>query len=152
MGRGLEAILACDLRIAADTCHFALPHIRSGALPQDGGTQRLPRLVGKAKALEMILTGDVMNAEEAARTGLVNGVVSPEKLMPFVMDLSQSLISRPPAAAKCAKETGGKGMDKAVDQRLLEEADLYFLLQGIEERIKGAGMPHGEMTSPDRRR
>jgi enoyl-CoA hydratase len=136
MGRGLEAILACDLRIAADTCHFAFPHIRSGVLPMDGGTQRLPRLVGRAKALELILTGDVMNAEEAMSSGLINLAVPPDKLMIEVMGISQSLTRRDPVAVRHAGGVADEGMDKALENGLLQEADLYFLLQRTRERIK----------------
>ncbi|MFP3976053.1 MAG: enoyl-CoA hydratase/isomerase family protein [Chloroflexota bacterium] len=135
-GQGLALALACDIRIAAETAHFALP-VSSGLSPYDGGTQRLPRLVGKGKALEMILTGEVIDATEAYRIGLVERVVPPEELMPVVNDMARSMASRAPWALRYGKEAVNKGVELTLDQGLRLEADLYSLLQTTSDRTEG---------------
>ena len=137
LGQGLELALACDLRVAAETAHFALPHIASGLIPWDGATQRLPRIVGKAKSMEMILTGESMDAIDAYKIGLVNKVVPPEKLIPIVTDLGQAMASKASLALKYAKEAIHEGLDLTLEQGLCLEADLYFLLQTTEDRTEG---------------
>lgn len=137
IGLGLELTLACDIRIAAETSLFGFPHIKLGLIPWDGGTQRLPRLVGKSKAMEMILTGEEINAEEAYRIGLVNKVVPPKKLMTVVMDIAREMASKGPVALRYAKEAINKGMDLTLKQGLRLEADLYFLLHTTKGRAEG---------------
>lgn len=137
IGLGLELTLACDIRIAAETSLFGFPHIKLGLIPWDGGTQRLPRLVGKSKAMEMILTGEEINAEEAYRIGLVNKVVPPKKLMTVVMDIAREMASKGPVALRYAKEALNKGMDLTLKQGLRLEADLYFLLHTTKDRAEG---------------
>ena len=137
LGQGLELALACDLRVAAETAHFALPHIALGLIPWDGGTQRLPRIVGKAKAMEMILTGEMIDAQEACRIGLVNKVVPPGELIAAVMNLAEGISSSGPIALKYAKEAIHKGMDMTLEQGLRLEADLYFLLHTTVDRTEG---------------
>ena len=92
LGQGLELALACDLRIAAETAHFGFPQITSGFIPWDGGTQLLPRIIGRGKAIEMILTGETIGAPQAYEMGLINKVVSSKKLMPTVMELAGKLM------------------------------------------------------------
>ena len=137
LGQGLELALACDLRVAAETAHFALPHIASGLIPWDGATQRLPRIVGKAKAMEMILTGESMDAIDAYRIGLVSKVVPLEELIPFVIQMGQAMASKASLALKYAKEAIHEGLDLTLEQGLRLEADLYFLLQTTEDRTEG---------------
>jgi enoyl-CoA hydratase/carnithine racemase len=138
LGQGLELALACDLRIAVETARFALSHIASGLIPWDGATQRLPRLVGTAKAMEMLLTGQVIDAAEAYRIGLVNRVVKREELMPLVMEIGQTMASKTSSLAlKYAKEAILKGLDLTLEQGLCLEADLYCLLQTTEDRTEG---------------
>jgi enoyl-CoA hydratase/carnithine racemase len=137
LGQGLELALACDLRIVAETSHFGVPHLMDGLIPLDGGTQRLPRLVGKGKAMEMILTGENIDALEAYRIGLVSKVVPPSELMKVVMDLAQEMASRAPIASRYAKEAINKGMDLTLEQGLRLEADLYFLLHTTGDREEG---------------
>ena len=137
LAQGLELALACDLRVTAETAHFALPHIASGLIPWDGATQRLPRIVGKAKSMEMILTGESMDAIDAYKIGLVNKVVPPEKLIPIVTDLGQAMASKASLALKYAKEAIHEGLDLTLEQGLRLEADLYFLLQTTEDRTEG---------------
>ena len=137
LGQGLELALACDLRVAAETAHFALPHIASGIIPWDGATQRLPRIIGKAKAMEMILTGESIDAVDAYKIGLVNKVVPPEELIQAVNNMGQAIASKASLPLKYAKEAIHKGLDLTLEQGLRLEADIYFLLQTTEDRTEG---------------
>lgn len=137
MGEGLELALACDIRIAARTARLGLPQIISGLIPRDGGTQRLPRLVGKAKTMEMILLGESISVDEAHRVGLVNKVVTPDELSVVVADIAQGIASRAPVALRYAKEAVNKGLDLALEQGLRLEADLYLLLHTTKDRTEG---------------
>jgi len=137
IGQALELALACDMRIASEESHFGLPYINEGIIPWDGGTQRLPRLVGKGKAIEMILTGEIINAHEAHRIGLVNKIVPAKDLMTTVIDIAQEMASKGPIALKYAKEAILKGMDLTLDQGLRLEADLYLLIHTTRDRTEG---------------
>lgn len=137
VGLDLEMAMACDLRIAAKTARFGLPYIKSGLIPWDGGTQRLTRLVGTGKALEMILTGVLIDADEAERIGLINRVVSSEELMETAEKIADDMATSGPTALRYAKEAIGKGMDLTLEQGLRLEADLYFLLHTTEDRTEG---------------
>ena len=137
LGRGLELALACDLRIAAETARLGLSHIVSGLIPRDGGTQRLPRLIGRARAMEMILLGEPISAGEACRVGLVNKVVSLEELPLIVAGIAQGMVSSAPLALKYAKEAIDKGLELTLEQGLRLEADLYSLLQTTGDRTEG---------------
>jgi enoyl-CoA hydratase len=103
LGGGCELSLAADIRIAAENASLALPEIKLGTLPGAGGTQRLPRIVGASKALEIIYTGDSISAQEAYRIGLVNKVVPPEKLKGEAIGFARLLETRPPIALRTAK-------------------------------------------------
>jgi enoyl-CoA hydratase/carnithine racemase len=137
VGLGLELALACDIRIAAENSWFGLPHVKEGLIPWDGGTQRLSRLAGKGKALEMILTGDVIDAQEALRIGLVNRVVPKGDVSKVIMELAKDMVSKSPIATRYAKEAICKGMELSLDQGLRLEADLYFLLHTTKDRTEG---------------
>jgi enoyl-CoA hydratase/carnithine racemase len=134
---GLEIALACDLRYASATSRFGFSHITVDSMPRAGGTQRLPRIVGKAKALEMLLTGGLIDAFEALRIGLVMSVEPSNVLMPTVLDLARKMASKAPIAMNYVKESVLKGMDLTLEQGLRLEADLYFLLQSTEDRSEG---------------
>jgi enoyl-CoA hydratase len=137
IGLGLELALACDIRIAANTAQFGFPHIKEGLIPWDGGTQRLARVVGKAKAMEMILTGELMDADEARRIGLVSKVVPHDAVITTAMDMGREMASKGPIALRYAKEAIKKGMDVTLEQGLRLEADLYFLLHTTKDRTEG---------------
>ena len=137
LGQGLELALACDLRIAVETAHFGLAHVASGLIPWDGATQRLPRLVGKGKAMEMLLTGQSIDAADACRIGLVSSVIPQEELMAVAMDMAQAMASKAPLALRYAKEAIHGGLDLTLEQGLRLEADLYFLLHSTEDRTEG---------------
>lgn len=136
-GQGLELALASDLRISSKDALFAMPQIKNNEIPFDGGTQRLPRLVGRTKALEMIFQGLTLDAEEAQRTGLVNSIVPMNELMPTALKMAEDLASKGPIALRHAKEAVMKGMDMTLEQGLRLEADLYLLLHTTKDRTEG---------------
>ena len=137
IGQGLELALACDIRLCTETARFAMDHITHGDIPWDGGTQKLSRLVGKARAMEMILTGKIIDAHEAQRIGLVSKVVSAQELMPLTLNMAQAIASKGPIALRYAKEAICKGMDLSLDEGLRLEGDLYFLLHTTKDRTEG---------------
>ncbi len=136
-GAGLEMALACDMRLAVENARFGLPQITHGQIPSEGGTQRLARLIGKGKAMEMILTGESIEAAEALELGLVNTVVKAENLQAEVEALAATLISKAPLAMRYCKEAVNKGLDMTLEQGLRLEADLYFLLHTTADRTEG---------------
>ncbi len=136
-GLGLELALSCDIRLAAEGSSFSLPQLAVGSIPFDGGTQRLSRVVGKAKALEMILLAQAIDGLEAIRTGLVNRLVPPHELMPLVMDMASKMALQAPLSMSFAKEAINRGMEMDVQQGLRLEADLYFLLHTTTDRREG---------------
>jgi enoyl-CoA hydratase/carnithine racemase len=137
IAEGLELALACDIRIASESARFGLPQITRGLIPMNGGTQRLSRIIGKGKALEMVLTGFIIDAPEAFADGLVNKLVSRDKLMSEVEILTKSLAAKAPFALRYCKEAINKGLDVTLDQGLRLEADLYFLLHTTADRTEG---------------
>ena len=137
IAQGLELALACDIRIASETSCFGMSHIKSGLIPWDGGTQRLSRLVGKGKAPEMILTGEIIDAQEALRIGLVNKVVSKKELMDVAVKVAQEMASKGSIALRYIKEAIYKGMDMSLEQGLRLEADLYLLIHTSKDRTEG---------------
>ena len=137
VGEGLELALACDLRIASDAAHFGLPQVTEGWIPMDGGTQRLSRIVGKGKALELVLTGEIIDAPAAFEIGLINKLVSPDNLMSEVEALSKTITAKAPFSLLYAKEAVNKGLDMTLEQGLRLEADLYFLLHTTADRTEG---------------
>ncbi len=136
-GQGFELGLACDVRICSINSRFAMTQVMDGEIPWDGGTQRLPRLVGKGKALELILTGKTIDAQEAFRIGLVSQVVPLDELMVVAMDMAREMASRGPIALRYAKEAIHKGMDLTLEQGLRLEADLYLLIHTTKDRTEG---------------
>jgi enoyl-CoA hydratase len=137
IGAGLEIAMACDIRIAVENSKFGLPQIKQGRIPGDGGTQRLARLVGKGKALEMVLTGEPIGALEALEIGLVNRVVKAENLETELNVLADTLLNKAPIAMRYCKEAVNDGLDMTLDQGLKLEADLYFLLHTTSDRTEG---------------
>ncbi len=133
LDEAFELALACDIRIAGPQALFGLGHVRRGALPQGGGTQRLTRLVGRAHALRMLLTGDSLDAEEALRIGLAQRVGTLEE----AIALAERIASAAPIAVEYAKEAVVQGVDLALAQGLRLEADLSFLLQSTSDRGEG---------------
>jgi enoyl-CoA hydratase len=139
MGHGLELALACDLRIAAEDARLGLGHVSRGAIPWDGGTQRLPRLAGRGLALEMVLTGRTLTAAEAQRAGLVTRAVPRAAFEGEVQALAEKLAAAAPIAARYAKEAVRDGMDLPLARGLRLEADLAILLHTTADRAEGIG-------------
>ncbi len=137
IGIGLELALACDIRIAADTARFSLPGIQRGLIPSDGATQRLPRLVGRARAIEMMLTGEVVTANEALRMGLVSRVVPARDALNAALEMGRDMAGKASWALRYCKEAVYKGLDRTLAQGLELEGDLYFLLHTTEDRKEG---------------
>ena len=135
--QGLELALACDLRLAAAGSVLGFTDVGRGVIPWDGGTQFLPRLVGRATALEMLLTSRLVDAGEARRTGLVNEVVEPSQLMDRALELARVIASGAPVAIRYTKETVLKGMDMTLEQGLRLETDLSMILQTTRDRAEG---------------
>jgi enoyl-CoA hydratase/carnithine racemase len=137
VGPGLELALTCDLRIASEEAKFGLPQITHGKIPQDGGTQRLSRIVGRGKALELVLTGEIIDAQTALEIGLVNKIVPGDKLNTEIQAIARTLAAKAPLAMRYAKEAVNKGLDLTLEQGLRLEADLYFLLHTTADRTEG---------------
>lgn len=137
LGGGLELALACDIRVASDDAKFGFPEVRLGMIPARGGTQRLPRIVGRGKAIEMILTGETIDAIEAYRTELISKMVPADKLLAAANQIASKLANNAPIAVRFASEAVEKGLDMTIDQGLRMETDLYLLLQTTEDRSEG---------------
>jgi len=137
LGGGLELALACSIRVCSEKAQFGAPEVKLGIIPGDGGTQRLPRLVGQGRAMEMVLTGDFIDAQEAFRIGLANNVVPPEELMEKTMELAQKIASRPPLAVKYAKEAVNRSQEGSGTAGFALESYLHALSCTTEDKKEG---------------
>jgi enoyl-CoA hydratase len=137
LGGGCELALACDIRIASDNASFGQPEINLGIIPGGGGTQRLPRLVGEGKAMEMILTGEIINAQEAFRCGLVNQVVPADQLEAKTMEVANRIAEKSPIALRLAKEGVKLASRSNLDEGLHREVDLFALCFSSEDKDEG---------------
>jgi len=138
LGGGLELALACDIRVAAEDAQLGLTEINLAIIPGGGGTQRLPRLIGRGKALEMILTGARISASEALRLGLVERVVPSADVVAAAQELARTLAAKAPVALRYAKESVVKGLELPLADGLRLENDLATLLRTTEDRLEGA--------------
>ena len=138
LGGGLELALACDIRVAADDAQLGLTEINLAIIPGGGGTQRLPRLLGRGKALEMILTGGRVGAAEALRIGLVERVVPAAELGTHARELARTIAAKAPVALRYAKEAVVKGLELPLADGIRLENDLATLLRTTEDRVEGA--------------
>jgi enoyl-CoA hydratase/carnithine racemase len=137
LGPWLEIALSADIRIASDKARFGLPQVAGGRIPADGGTQRLPRIIGRGKALEMLLTAEPISVKEALEIGLVSKVVPSGELDGEAQKLAETIAAKGPLALRYLKEAIIKGMDMTLEQGLRLEADLYFLLHTTADRTEG---------------
>ena len=137
LGGGLELALACSIRVCSEKAQFAAPEVKLGIIPGDGGTQRLPRLIGQGRAMELILTGDFIDAQEAFRIGLANKVVPHEALMEKAMELAQKIASRPPLAIKYAKEAVNRSQEGNSAAGFALESYLHALSCTTEDKKEG---------------
>jgi len=137
LGGGLELALACSIRICSEKAQFGAPEVKLGIIPGDGGTQRLPRLVGQGRAMEMIITGDFIDAQEAYRIGLVNKVFPLDKLMEEAMGLANKIASRPPLAVRYAKEAVNRSQEGDSVSGFALESYLHALSCTTEDKKEG---------------
>lgn len=137
LGGGMELALCCDLLVASETARFGQPEIKIGVMPGAGGTQRLTRIVGKARAMEMVLTGRHLTAEEAYAWGLVNRVVPREHYLAEALRWAAELAEGPPVALALAKESVLFSLDSTVETGLLHERRLFALLFATEDQKEG---------------
>jgi enoyl-CoA hydratase len=137
LGGGCETAMACTIRIAVDTAKFGQPEVTLGLVPGGGGTQRLPRLVGKGRALQIILSAEMIGAQEAYRIGLVNEIVLPADLLPRAEAILRKIASNAPMAVKFALAAVNKGLETSQDEGLLLEASYFGLCAGTEDKKEG---------------
>ncbi len=139
LGGGLELAMACHIRVASENAAFGLPEARLGLIPGFAGTQRLPRIVGRAKAIEMLLTADQIGAEEALRLGLVNRVVPLSELRETCMKIAEKIMSNAPLAVKYALEAVNEGFEKPFDEACkveLEKLSKAFASEDAKEGLR----------------
>ena len=137
LGGGCELAMACDLRIAADKARFGQPEVTLGIVPGFAGTQRLPRLVGKGRAKELIFTGDLIDANEAYRIGLVNKVTASSELMASARALAGKIISRAGIAVKLSKAAVNEGMNMDIKSGIAYEAEVFGLCFATKDQKEG---------------
>jgi enoyl-CoA hydratase/carnithine racemase len=137
LGGGCETAMACTIRIAVDTAKFGQPEVTLGLVPGGGGTQRLPRLVGKGRALQLILSGEMISAQEAWRIGLVNEVVPAANLITRAEAILKKIASNAPIAVKFALEAANKGVETSQSEGLLLEASYFGLCAATEDKKEG---------------
>lgn len=148
LGGGLELALACDLKIASERASFGQPEIKLGLIPGWGGTQRLPRAIPIARAAEMLLTGEPIDAQEAYRLGLVNRVVPPAELMPTAIQWAENLCALGPVALRAAKQAMARGLDMELSDGLALEQRLFGELLDTEDFEEGS-RAFSERRKPD---
>ena len=139
LGGGCELAMACHLRIASENAKFGQPELKLGIAPGYGGTQRLPRLVGKGVALQLILTGETIDAREAHRIGLVNKVVPSAELLAAAEQLLRAILAMGPLAVRLALEAVDQGLEMSLDEGLLLEANHFGLLAATRDMKEGLG-------------
>ena len=137
LGGGCELALACDIRIASEKATFGQPEIKLGIIPGGGGTQRLTRLVGEGKAMELILTGDFIDAQTALAIGLVNHVVPPDQLRTRTLEIANRIADKSPIALQLAKEAVKLASRSNLDEGLRREVDLFALCFSTEDKDEG---------------
>ncbi len=138
LGGGCELALCCDLRVAAENALLGLPEIKLGLFPGGGGTQRLPRLIGEAKAKELMFTGDFIPAQEALRIGLVNSVVPQAEVLNAALELAGKIAQRPGVALNLIKQCVDRGLQMTLEEGLRLECDLFdrvFLTEDVREGV-----------------
>ena len=137
LGGGCELAMTCDMIVASETARFGQPEIKIGVMPGAGGTQRLTRAVGKARAMEMVLTGKFINAEEALQAGLINKIVPVEMYMYEATQLAKEIASMSPVAAKLAKESVNRAFETHLDEGLFFERKNFYMTFASEDQKEG---------------
>jgi enoyl-CoA hydratase len=137
LGGGCELAMACHIRLASEAAKFGQPEVKLGLLPGYGGTQRLPRLVGKGRALQLLLTGEIIDASEALRIGLVNRVVAPDQLIGAATTMLTQILANGPLALAGCIEAVNRGYDLSLDDALTLEATGFGLLASTDDKREG---------------
>jgi len=137
LGGGCELALACDMIVASESAQFGQPEILLGIIPGGGGTQRLARVMGKQRAMELVLTGRRIGAEEAHRLGIVTRLASADRWLDAALELAEEVAERPPLAARLAKQAVLAAEETALSAGLDHERRLYELAMATEDRIEG---------------
>jgi enoyl-CoA hydratase len=137
LGGGCEIAMACTMRLASENAKLGQPEVKLGIIPGYGGTQRLPRLVGKGIAMQLVLAGEMINAQEAHRIGLVNEVVPAAELIPHAEAIAQKIIANAPLAVQYAMEAVNKGMEMTLAEGLYLEAVLFAVACASEDKKEG---------------
>ena len=137
LGGGCETAMACTMRIAVEHAKFGQPEVKLGLLPGGGGTQRLPRLVGKGRALQLILTGETISAQEAYRIGLVNEVVSADGLIERAQTILKQIAANAPIAVKFSLDAANKGLETSQSAGLALEASYFGICAASEDKKEG---------------
>jgi enoyl-CoA hydratase len=137
LGAGLELAIACTLRVACEEAKLGSPEVNLAIIPGDGATQRLPRLIGFGRAMEMVLTGDFVDAQQAYNIGLVNKVVPKEELMEAAKKLATKIASKAPLAIQCAKEAVNRSMEVGIYEGLAHESYLHAYTCATEDKKEG---------------
>lgn len=137
LGGGCEIAMACTMRLASDNAKFGQPEVKLGIIPGYGGTQRLPRLVGKGIAMQLVLAGEMISAQEALRIGLVNEITAPADLIPRAEAIAQKIVANAPLAVQYAMEAVNKGMEMTLAEGLYLEAVLFGVACATEDKNEG---------------
>ena len=137
LGGGCETAMACTIRLATESARFGQPEVKLGVPPGGGGTQRLPRLVGKGRALQLILSGEMISAQEAYRIGLVNEVVPAADLIPRAEAILKQIFANAPVAVRYSLEAVNKGLETSQTEGLALEASFFGLCAGTEDKQEG---------------
>jgi enoyl-CoA hydratase len=137
LGGGCELAMACHMRIASEGAKFGQPEVKLGIVPGYGGTQRLPRIVGKGRALQLLLTGEIIDAAEAYRIGLVNRVVPAAELIPAARALLTTILAQGPLAVAHCIEAVDRGLDMGLDDAIALEASYFGLLSATQDKAEG---------------
>ncbi len=137
LGGGCELVMHCDMVVASETAQFGQPEIKIGVMPGAGGTQRLPRAVGKVKAMEMVLTGEFINAEEALRIGMINKIAPVELYLSEALKMARKIASMSPIAVQMAKESVLKAFEMPLQEALSFERKNFYMLFATEDQKEG---------------
>jgi enoyl-CoA hydratase len=137
LGGGCEMSMSCDIRVASDRARFGQPEIKLGLIPGGGGTQRLPRLVGLGHAMRLILTGDMIGAEEASRIGLVDMVFAHDELRAKTLELANKIASFSPLTVRMAKESMRMSERMSIEEGIVYERDVFSMLFATEDMKEG---------------
>jgi enoyl-CoA hydratase len=137
LGGGCELAMACHIRIASEAAKFGQPEVKLGLIPGYGGTQRLPRLVGRGRALQLLLTGEMIDAQEAYRIGLVNRVVPAAELLPTANEMMRAILANAPIAIANLIEVVNRGYDATLEDALTLEATAFGLLAATDDKREG---------------